>query len=169
MKISLPSAAITITNSYSPLRSCWRTAQRVIIQKKIGEYSFFDRLSKQRTKKSRLLCLKKHNIFNIFKKIFFTIHKFESINCHQFIFPHKKSFLRVKTSSFSLLVWVGNFLQNIRDGHSLVTSNRLTNLARRLLVHNLLVFRYSIKIFCEQLPGSKYTVRIRSYCDRISL
>jgi hypothetical protein len=34
---------------------------------------------------------------------------------------------------------MGNFLQNIRDGRSLVTSNRLTNLAKRLLVHNLLL------------------------------
>jgi hypothetical protein len=72
-------------------------------------------------------------------QIFFTTHKFESINCHQFIFSRKKSFLHVKTSSFSLLVWVGSFLQNIRDGRSLVTSNRLTNLAQRLLVHNLLL------------------------------
>jgi hypothetical protein len=34
---------------------------------------------------------------------------------------------------------VGNFLQNVRGGRSLITSNRLTNLAQRLLVHNLLL------------------------------
>jgi hypothetical protein len=34
---------------------------------------------------------------------------------------------------------VGNFLENVRNGHSLVTSNRLTNLAQRLLAHNLLL------------------------------
>ncbi len=139
MTISSPSAAITVTNSYAPLHSCWRTAQRVIIQRKFRDYLFFDCSSKQRTKKSKLLCLKKHKFFNILKKIFFTIHKFESINCHQFIFPHKKSFLRVKTWSFSLLDWVGNFLQNVRDSRSLGTSTRLTNLAQMLLVHNLLL------------------------------
>jgi hypothetical protein len=83
--------------------------------------------------------LKKAQIFYYIKKIFFTIHEFESINCHQFYFPHKKSFLRIKMSSFSLLVWVGSFLQNIIDGRSLVTLNRLTNLAERRLVHNLLL------------------------------
>jgi hypothetical protein len=111
----------------------------VSIQRKFRDYSFFDCSSKQRTKKLKVLCLKKHNLFNILKKISFTIHKFESINCHQFIFPHKKSFLHVKTWSFSLLVWVGNFLQNVRDGRSLVPSNRLTNLAQRLLAHKLLL------------------------------
>jgi hypothetical protein len=34
---------------------------------------------------------------------------------------------------------VGNFLQNIGDGRSLETSNRLTNLAQRLLIHYLLL------------------------------
>jgi hypothetical protein len=34
---------------------------------------------------------------------------------------------------------VGSFLQNVRDGRSLATSNRLTNLAQRLLAHNLLL------------------------------
>jgi hypothetical protein len=34
---------------------------------------------------------------------------------------------------------VGNSLQNVRDGRSLITSNRLTNLAQRLLAHNLLL------------------------------
>ncbi len=67
------------------------------------------------------------------------INKFESINCHQFIFAHKKSFLHVKTWTFSLLVWVGNFLQNVRDGRSFVTSNRLMSLYQRLLAHNLLL------------------------------
>jgi hypothetical protein len=58
---------------------------------------------------------------------------------HKFFNILKKSFLRIKTWSFSLLVWVGSFLQNVRDGRSLATSNRLTNLALRLLVHNLLL------------------------------
>ncbi len=34
---------------------------------------------------------------------------------------------------------MGNFLQNVIGGRSLVTSNRLKNLAQRLLVHNLLL------------------------------
>ncbi len=34
---------------------------------------------------------------------------------------------------------MGSFLENVRDGGSLATSNRLTNLAHRLLVHNLLL------------------------------
>ncbi len=34
---------------------------------------------------------------------------------------------------------MGNFLQNVREGRSLVASNRLTNLAQRLLVHTLLL------------------------------
>ncbi len=34
---------------------------------------------------------------------------------------------------------MGNSLQNVRDGRSLATSNRLTNLAQRLFAHNLLL------------------------------
>ncbi len=34
---------------------------------------------------------------------------------------------------------MANFLKNIRDGRSIITSNRLTNLAHWLLVHNLLL------------------------------
>jgi len=114
--------------------------------KKIPWLFIFDCSSKQRTKKSKLSCLKKHKFFNILKKVFSTIHKFESINCHQFIYPHKKSFLRVKRSSFSLRVWVDSVLKNIRDACSLVTLNRLMNLAQRLLVHNLL-FKYILLVF----------------------
>ncbi len=34
---------------------------------------------------------------------------------------------------------MSDFLQNIRVSRSLVTSNRITNLAQRLLIHNLLL------------------------------
>jgi hypothetical protein len=68
-------------------------------------------------------------------------------NAQKFFNILKKSFLPVKMSTFSLLVEVSNFLQNIRDGRSLVTSNRLTNLAQRLLVHNLLL-NCILLVFC---------------------
>jgi hypothetical protein len=44
--------------------------------------------------------LKKAQNFQHIKKIFFTIYKFESINCLQFIFQHKKYFYTLKRGVF---------------------------------------------------------------------
>jgi hypothetical protein len=89
-------------------------------------------------KKPKLLYLKKHNFFSVLKKLFFTTQVWKYYMSSVY-FSTQKIFLRVKAWSFLLLVWVGNFLQNVREHCSLVTSNRLTNLAQRLLLHSLLL------------------------------
>jgi hypothetical protein len=50
-------------------------------------------------------------------------------------------FHEVKTSAFSLLVWLGSFLQNIRKFGSIATSSKLRKLAQSLFVHKLLLNR----------------------------
>jgi hypothetical protein len=62
-------------------------------------------------------------------------------------FTWKASFFKiflfhgVKTSAFSLLVWLGSFLQNIRKFGSIATSSKLRDLAQSLFVHKLLLNR----------------------------
>jgi hypothetical protein len=47
----------------------------------------------------------------------------------------------VKTSAFSLLVWLGSLLQNIRKFGSIATSSKLRDPAQSLFVHKLLLNR----------------------------
>jgi hypothetical protein len=50
-------------------------------------------------------------------------------------------FLRVKTSTFSLLVPLSSYLQNIRKFGSIAMLNKLRNPARSFFVHKLLLKR----------------------------
>jgi len=67
------------------------------------------------------------------------------------------SFHEVKTSPFSLLVWLGSFLQNIRKFGSIATSSKLRKFAQSLFVHKLLLNRLllicydQIRNFSEQI------------------
>jgi hypothetical protein len=54
LKIEVPLAAITVTNSELRLHFCWITAQRVSIRTKFNDFAFFNNVDKQRTKKSML-------------------------------------------------------------------------------------------------------------------
>jgi hypothetical protein len=77
-------------------------------------------------------------------------------------------FYEIKTSAFSLLVWLSNFLQNIRKFGIITTLSKLRDLAqsfRSLFVHKLLLNR--ILLICYTSDQKLFWVTLSSHMTEV--